>query len=712
MPPIRPIQPSFSGGEYSPSIYARVDISKYQSGLKRLRNFIVHPTGGASNRPGTRYVASAKFSDKAVIVQEFIFSQLQKYVLEVGDEYIRFFTSGAQINVNPANYESWNGATAYEVGDYVTYNGSTVYYSIQAGTNQQPDTETAYWTQQTIYEIPSPYQEDDLNDLRFETSGDTIFITHPDYQPRLLQRFGNTDWRMSLYEPDDGPFMAENIDETASLNVSAVSGAASLNATVAYFATGHVGSLFRLRHYIESQTASTAFSSSTTGTAIKCFTTWRLVTHGTWTGKLRVEKSTDGGTTWTVIRSFSSSDDFNVNTSGTEDIESNPVPFRVRLNMYEYTSGTCNADLTTDAFYQEGIIKISAVHSNISATGTMLSEAGATTNTTSWNEGAWSDYRGWPSVSRFYQDRLVFAGTYAEPMTLWMTQTSNYFSFFRHSVLLDTDGITARLPSRQLNAINGLIAFKRLVVLTSASIWSVGPVSGSIMKPTGFTTEIEEYTGSNGVNPVVIGNEAIYMQEHGHVVRNLAFDLSRDSFTGADTNILAQHLFDRWTITDMAYQRDPDRIVWMLRSDGKLVGMTYLKDQEVVAFHWHDTGVAYGDKFKSLCVIPSDGFDEVWFAVQRENGWFIERMVLRMESTDCGGEQQFSAENQIFMDSAVSYDQPIDIENITINGSGAVTISLSPGHGLAIGDVVFIDCVNGMTDLNGLKFQLICSPTT
>jgi hypothetical protein len=128
-------------------------------------------------------------------------------------------------------------------------------------------------------------------------------------------------------------------------------------------------------------------------------------------------------------------------------------------------------------------------------------------------------------------------------------------------------------------------------VFTSTSVWSVGPVEGQALTPTSFLQEIEEYTGSNGINPVVIGNEAIYMQEHGHIVHNIGYQLANDAFSGAEANILSRHLFDAYEIIDLAYQRNPDNIVWMLRDDGKLVGMTYLREQEVVGFHWHDTGV-------------------------------------------------------------------------------------------------------------------------
>lgn len=709
MATIRPIQPTFASGEVGPPIYSRVDIARYQSALRRCRNFIIHPTGGASNRPGTRFVAEAKYTENQCIVQEFVFNQEQKYVLEIGHEYIRFYTSGAQLNVDAADLDEFDTTVNYTAGDYVTFGGSTVYFALVDTVGDQPDLYPLTWAQQSIYEIFTPYQASDLSGLRFETSGDTIFITHPDYKPRLLQRFGETDWRLSEYEADDGPFMPENIDDTFTMNVSAVTGTSvQLGAGGDIFANGHVGALFKLRHYVQSQNVTAAYTGSGTGTPVSCFTTWRIITHGTWTGSFKIEKSTDGGSTWTTLRTFSSANDFNANTSGTEDIAANPVPFLIRINCTTLSSGTANIDLSSDAFYQEGIIRITSVTSTRIATGDMLQDAGSTSNTTSWFEGSWSDYRGWPAVSRFFQDRLVFAGTASEPMTMWMTQTSNYYSFFRHSTLLDTDGITARLPSRQLNAINGLVSFKRLLVFTSASIWSVGPVTGSAMTPTGFTQEVEAYNGSNGINPVVIGNEAIYIQEHGHIVSNIGYNEANQGFAGSDTNIMASHLFDKWEILDIAYQRNPDRIVWMLRDDGKLVGMTYLRDQEVVAFHWHDTGQASGDEFESLCVIPSDGFDEVWFAVNRENGRFIERMVLRMESSTCSGEQQISSYNQVFMDSVVTFNEPIAIEDITVDGDGNIFVTKT-AHGFVTDDVITISCVTGMDEINNRKFGVLTS---
>lgn len=820
MPNLDLIQASFGAGVLSPSLYPRVDLDKFRSGLKTARNFIIHTQGGASNRCGLQYIASAKNSSSMCVTTEFIFNQEQAYVLEFGHLYVRFYTDGNRIE---------NDGTPYEV--------------------------------------TTPYLVGDLLQLKFEASADVIWITHPNYKTRTLTRYGNANWVLDECEPEDGPFMPENTSDSISLYLSAVSGTSvtltvasdytidsnyklllhmngvngstdfiddtgktvtvggsmsistasskfggssgyfdgandylsiadsddfsfgsgpftidfwinpttvsgqsdviaqfvdsnnywriefptnlatmtfvwvssgvtqasytftsgltagtwshlefvrngsnflvflngvslslsvgtaistttlgniaaplvigSRDGTLLYyngyldevtirkgiaantsnftpptseysitsvinpgflFSPLHVDALFKLSHYVEGQTMSASFTSATTSSTVKCFTTWRLITHGTWTGKFHIQKSTDGGTTWTVLRSFSSVNDFNADTSGTEDIELNEVPFLLRINMYSYTSGTANIDLTADPFFQDGIVRVTSFTSTTQVVTEVLQSAGSTSRTTLWSEGSWSDYRGWPSVARFFQDRLCFAATNTEPQTIWMTKTSNYYSFRRSQTLLDTDGITINLPSRQVNQINNMIAFKQLLAFTSSAIWSIGPISGTALTPTSVKQDIEEYSGSSEISPAVIGTEAIYVQNDGETIRNIGFQLQVDGFTGSDANILANHLFQGYTISKMAYQRNPNSVVWCLRSDGKLLSFTYNNEQQIVAWALHDTD----GTIESICVIPGDNGDELWCAVSRDNGRFIERMI---------GRKQFSLTGHVFLDS-------------------------------------------------------------
>jgi len=589
---IRVYQPSFGGGEISPSTFARIDISRYRTSLKKCRNFIIQPHGGASNRPGTRFVATTKYSsseNQSAILQEFIYNENQAYIFEFGDYYTRFYTNGARVSVSAASINEWSGATTYVAGDYATLAGGTVYYAEYGSLDESPDTSYPTWVASSVYEEPSPYAQEDVADLRFESSADVTYITHPDYQPRTLTRYNATDFRLELYDPQDGPFAPENLDDV-SVSASSTSGSTALTSTSSVFSATDIGALFRLTHYVSGQSVSDGLTSTGATSSISAFTTWRLITHGSWTGVFDVEKSTDGGSTWVVLRTFSSVKDFNVDTSGTEDPEIHTEPFEVRINVTSHTTGTINVTLTSDAYYQDGICELTTYNSSTSMDATTITDLGDTGNTVQWAHGAWSATRGYPSVSRFHQDRLCFASSEAEPQTMWMSVTGQYNSFIRHSVLLDTDGITINLPSRQINKINGLVGLTRLIVLTNASTWSIGSASTGVITPTTVDTRIENYRGSAGVIPVIVGNEVIYVQANGKTVRNLGFEFASDSFTGGEINILAKHLFDKWTVVDMAYQQDPDSVIWALRDDGVLLGLTYLREQEVLAWHWHDTG--------------------------------------------------------------------------------------------------------------------------
>ena len=691
---VRKIQTSFSSGELSPSLYSRVDLNRYNTGLRKCKNFIVHPHGGVSNRAGTKHVAETKDSTKKSRLVKHIFSETQAYQLEFGDEYVRFFRNHGQLGLTIADTDAWTTPTAYVVGDFVD-NGGLVYYCIVAHTSGTFATDLAAgkWVQQSIYEVPTPYAGADIFDLKFERSADVLYIFHKDYKTRTLSRYGDTDWRVAEYESEDGPFMSENISTALTMAVSAVTGTAVDVTTVgSILDDDHVNALFKMVHYIPGQVATTAFTSTASSTEISCFTTWRLISHGTWTGKIRVEKSTDNGSTWTALRDFSSGDDFNINTYGTEDIEANPYPFLVRCTCYSYTSGTANVDLTTDNYFNTGIIKMLTVASATAGTAEVLTAVGTTAATVAWSEGAWSTYRGFPSVGAFNEDRLCFAATEDEPMNIWMTRTGNYESFGVSSTLLATDAINIKLLARQLNAVNNLISLGDLAAMSTGSEWKIG-ADRTTLTPSTVYARPQSYRGTSDVTPAIIGNQMIYVQANGTVVRNYSYDYSSDSYTGSDLRILSEHLFNNYNIVEMDYQQDPNSIVWIIRDDGIMLSLTYMEEQDVIAWSWHETE---GD-IESVSVIPQDGYDEVWMTVNRDGGIFVEYMEQRLTSTD--------PSDQYYVDCGLQYDNSItDITGITAATPPVVTTTAD--HGLSDGDLIDIEGVVGMTELNGNRYKV------
>lgn len=196
-------QRSFAGGELAPALYARTDQQKYATGARTLRNMVIQKHGGARLRPGMVYVGEVKDSSKSVRLLKFVFNDAQTYVMEFGENYIRWMQSGGRVATS--GDAAWVNATVYAVGDLVTDAGVT-YYAIAAHTaataTNKPGTGSAWqtvWAAQagTIYEIPTPYLAADLPALQIAQSADVITITHPAYAPRELQRYAHTKWVLS-----------------------------------------------------------------------------------------------------------------------------------------------------------------------------------------------------------------------------------------------------------------------------------------------------------------------------------------------------------------------------------------------------------------------------------------------------------------------------------------------------------------------------------
>jgi hypothetical protein len=214
------IQRSFAGGVLTPDAAARADQSKYATGLRTCRNFVVLKHGGVANRAGTEFIDEVKDSDDVTRLLKFVFNAEQTYVLEFGDRYIRFYQDGERLATS--GVAAYAAGTAYAVADLVVSVGIT-YYCIQAGTGHTPATSALYWYPLTgsVYEVPSPYLSADLADLQFKQSGDIVTIVSRDYAPRELARLGQTQWTLTVLNtgsPTDAP---DNVLATPGSAVSA-----------------------------------------------------------------------------------------------------------------------------------------------------------------------------------------------------------------------------------------------------------------------------------------------------------------------------------------------------------------------------------------------------------------------------------------------------------------------------------------------------------
>jgi hypothetical protein len=225
-----------------------------------------------------------------------------------------------------------------------------------------------------------------------------------------------------------------------------------------------------------------------------------------------------------------------------------------------------------------------------------------------------------------------------------------------------------------------MVALTGLVTLTSDSDFSTEPGNSGVLAPNSISTMSQGHRGSSDITPAVVGNELIIALPMGSSIRNLIYQFSVQGYMGDNISIAAQHLFVGYKIIEMAYQQEPDSLVWAVRSDGVLLCLTYLREQEVIAWTHHDTD----GLFESVAVIPNTtlGINEVWFVVNRGGTRFIERLAKRDMGTD--------VKNYVMLDCA-----------ITTTSSGTTVSGLTHLNGKVVNVLADGDVIEGLTVANG-----------
>ena len=572
------IQNNFNGGEVSPLVYGRPDLSKYQNGLKTCLNFVPLLQGPAQRRPGTAHVVEVKDSSKAVRIVRFEFNTEQAYILEFGDLYVRFIKDRGQI----------------ESG------GSPV-------------------------ELITTYVEADLFKLQFSQSADVLYVTHPDYPPRKIERASDTSWSTTDITFIDGPYFNTNATDTT-LGLSATTGSVTVTASA-----------------VTGINNDTGFQTTDVGRLIR----WE-----------------DAAGNWTY------------------------------LTITAHTSTTV-VTATIDG-----------------------PDASATTATTTWRLGIWSETTGYPATSTFHQNRLGFAGATDTPQRVDLSRTGDFENFAPtepDGTVADDYGATTTLSADTVNSIQWIVDDEKgLVVGTVGGEWVIRPNdNGGALTPQNIQgTRSSAFGTAQNIKPVRVGRAIIFAQRSKRKVRELAYVFEDDGFRAPDMALIAQHLL-QVGIVQMAYQGEPQSVVWMAMADGSMVGMTYDRDQEILGFHRHSLG-GFSDQFsanaakiESITVIPApDGAtDELYLVVNRYiNGGtkrYIEYMKTFWNSTD-------DQEDAFYVDSGLTLDTPTTISGVTQANPGVVTAT---AHPFSDGDIVRLTNVGGMTEVNGKVYKVANSAT-
>lgn len=751
------IQASLNGGEWSPKLFARVDLQKYRSGAALLENFFVDYRGGASTRPGTQYVLQCYKPETPVRLIPFQASFEVGYVLEFGHEYIRFFFNGApvledaenitgasqtnpvviQVPVNGYLVDDWifvegvNGMTQLNGKYYKVLNAAGP--SITLGDiNGNPIDGTGFspytsgGTSSRVYTIGSPYDSADLRRIKFAQNVSQLILCHPDYDPHVLTLINPTSWTLlpitfgttaatptgvaattslaagsvfysyavssvdangqeSLASILAGPNALQDLRTTAgtiTISWNAAPGAVSYNiykTNVQYLGVvppgmiqGYIGSATGtsfvddniapdysqtppiarnpfLGRGVESilVTNPGAFTAvpvvnivgASTIAASAAAVLGVSVTPGVTAGGagyavndsvtfpngvILIVATTGGGGSVTSWKSIFGNGSVGTVTSGA--VPANPV-------AQVSTSGG-GAGVTTSLTW--GLLVVQVLNQGagyVAVPAVTFSPGGGAAATAVLS----ADSNGFPSVPGFFQQRLVLAAPEGAPQTFYMSQPGAYFNFNVSQIAQADDAITGTLVSGQLNTIRSMVPqTSGLLMFTDRNNWLInGGSNGSAISPFALVANAQSFNGISDVPPIVANFDVLYVQAKGSIVRDSAFNIYSNVFTGTDISAIASHLFYGFTVDEWCWAEEPFKLAHGIRSEGTLLNLTFLKEQEFVGWtHSVTNGLFKSTTSVVESTVDAGQIDAVYIVVQREiNGnttQYIERFADRV----------------------------------------------------------------------------------
>ena len=307
----------------------------------------------------------------------------------------------------------------------------------------------------------------------------------------------------------------------------------------------------------------------------------------------------------------------------------------------------------------DGHVKITGYTSTTVVNMEVITDISNGSASTDFALGSFSDTTGYPSCVTFFEQRLVFAATLSQPQTLFFSKSGDYENMDDnyHGTVADDDSIIYTIASNQVNAIRFMTATRTLIIGTAGGEFAVsGGGTDIAITPTNILIKKQSNNGAANVDALAVGNATLFLQRARRKLRELAYNFDVDGYVAPDLTILAEHISEGG-FKQLSYQQEPNQVIWCARNDGQLVGLTYQREQQVVAWHRHLFGGAFGSGnavCDSVATIPTDDSEyQTWVIVKRTINGATKRYVEFIHQYDFDETDDTSFN---FLDSQLSYD--------------------------------------------------------
>jgi hypothetical protein len=593
---------SFAGGEITEEMRGRLDLVSYQTGLSLCRNCVTLPHGPATSRAGLEFGNEAGDSTRRVALIPFIFSPTQSLMLEFGHLYMRVYSNGASVlesavaisNVTIAAVAAFTtlAAHGYTTGQMVFLNNIVGPTALNGRMVRVVVTGTSSFT------------ATDLAGVAISTVGQPAYVSGgtvsrvyqiatPYTEDHLRElRYAQSNDVMTITHPS---YQQRELRRLGATNWT-------LN-TLAFSPT------------IATPAAPTVAAGSGSGSVTYTYVTTAIADE-------TLEESSP---------SPSASTTNNLATGGHfNNITPAAVAGAIRYNVYKLISGIYGYIGQTDGtvFRDDNITPDTAVTPPIP-------------------DDPFVGANNYPSAVGYAGGRRWFGGTNNVGLGLRATRSGTESNMSFSIPTQDDDRISVKVNAQKAATIQHIVPLDKLFVLTSAGEWLIDTAGSDILTNNSIFPRQQGAIGASPVTPVATNMSILYAQARGGRVRQLMYADTRAAFNTDDLCLMAPHLFDGFTIVSMGFSVAPHPTVWCVRSDGVLLGLTYVPEQKVMGWHQHTTDGA----FESVAVIPEGDEDIPYAVVRRTIGArtvrYIERMVTRRSKPQAAS---------FFVDSGLQYN--------------------------------------------------------
>lgn len=480
--------------------------------------------------------------------------------------------------------------------------------------------------------LPTPYDITDMGKLRYEQSGDVIFLAEAEHINSRIERRGTRSWSIVDFASEDGPYRTQNLTPVT-MTPSALVGEITLTASRPSFSSGNVKSLYRLTSTGQTVTkslgAADVYSDPILVTGMSAVRGFTIDISGTWSATITLQRSVGSVGSWTDVTTYTANQTL---LSYNDALDNQTIYYRIGIKVGNYTSGTASASLAYAFGAITGVVKVTAYTSSTVVTAVVLKDLGALSATSAWAEGAWSARRSYPSSVVIDGGRLWWAGK----DKVWASVSDAYSS---HDPDYEGDAgpINRSIGSGPIDTIAWMVSAPRLLVGAQAAEKIVKSTTiDEPVTPTNFNMKDASTYGSAEVAAVKIDTSAVFVDRSGVHAMEIAIDSALGAATVSDLTTIVPEVCEPMVVV-IAVQRRPDTRIHFVRSDGKVAVLVFDKAEDVKCWCLVETD-GYVEDAVVMPGVSGDLEDAVYYTVRREvNGATVRYLEKWALISECVG---------------------------------------------------------------------------